>query len=125
MIQWFFVEQNVTLLFTLLALCLPLLGLLFGICCGYFSRRWSYWLGCGTLAGLIGPLLWGMWAWLNYLTARYGAGSIKGLALFAVTFFMVIFAALLCFVLVERKLASRGLVLATSSNRADSVRGAG
>jgi hypothetical protein len=72
----------------LLAIVLPVVGLIAGVVVGAIRKRVTDGALTGLLIGLIGPAAWGLWRVFNAIEGRFGLDSVKGLlinlALFAV-----------------------------------------
>ena len=72
----------------LLAIILPIAGLLIGVAAGAARRKLAGHALAGLLIGLIGPASWVLWRMYNGIEGRFGLDSVKGLlinlALFAV-----------------------------------------
>ncbi len=72
----------------LLAMVLPIAGLVIGAIAGAARRRLPGHALTGLLIGLVGPAAWLLWRVYNAIEGRFGLDSVKGLlinlALFAV-----------------------------------------
>jgi len=65
----------------LLAVALPLAGLVIGALVGALRRRLAGSAVVGLLIGLVGPAALGLWRVYNAIMGRYGLDSVKGLLL--------------------------------------------
>jgi hypothetical protein len=63
----------------LLAVSLPVVGLLVGAVVGAVRRRLGRGLLLGLICGLSGPALWALWRMYNGITGVYGLDSVRGL----------------------------------------------
>jgi len=64
---------------TLAAPAIFVLGLSGGLVWGARRRRLAAGVAMGALAGLVGPLVWGLWAFYGMLVGRLGLDSVKAL----------------------------------------------
>jgi len=63
----------------ILAIALPMAGLLIGVIAGAVRRRTARDALLGLLCGLSGPAIWVMWRVYNGIIGRFGLDSVKGL----------------------------------------------
>jgi len=64
---------------TILALALPIAGLVIGGIAGAVRRRVARGAALGLVCGLSGPAIWVMWRVYNGVIGRFGLDSVKGL----------------------------------------------
>ncbi len=76
-------------LLRLLAVALPLAGLLIGALVGALRRRLSGHALVGLLLGLIGPAAWVLWRMYNAIEGRFGLDSVAGLLLNLALFIII------------------------------------
>jgi hypothetical protein len=72
-----------------LALLLPALGLALGVARGALRGRWLPDGVRGLIAGLVGPLIWGLWQVYNAIEDFYGLDSVKALLINLALFLIV------------------------------------
>jgi hypothetical protein len=63
----------------ILALALPIAGLVIGGIAGVVRRRSARGAALGLVCGLSGPAIWVMWRVYNGVIGRFGLDSVKGL----------------------------------------------
>ncbi len=82
-------RRNIEVLFNVLAVSLPILGLVIGLVVGRIKGRIKPYLITFTLAGLFGPFNWVMWRIYNAITDHYGLDTVKNLLINLALFIVV------------------------------------
>jgi hypothetical protein len=73
----------------LLALALPVAGLLLGVVIGSLRKRPIVGLLVGLLSGLVGPVIWLLWRMYNGIIGVFGLDSVKGLLINLALFIVI------------------------------------
>jgi len=63
----------------IIAVALPIVGILAGALAGALRRRLAAGLAIGVLCGAAGPAVWALWRMYNGIVGRYGLDSVRGL----------------------------------------------
>ncbi len=63
----------------LLAVALPIAGLIVGALLGIVRRRLGRLLLVGLVCGLVGPAVWALWRMYDGIVGAYGLDSVRGL----------------------------------------------
>jgi len=63
----------------IIAVALPVVGILAGTLVGALRRRLAAGLAIGVLCGAAGPAIWALWHMYNGIIGSYGLDSVRGL----------------------------------------------